>query len=568
MASRPKKSLKSVNFITMQKLRWFGWFSLGLAGGLLSLILGFRWREAGPERVQADDIKKLETIINLVERYYYRDISQSELVLKAINGMFKELDPHSFYIPREVQEQEEAEMSGGFEGIGIEFQIVQDTIMVVAPIAGGPSEMLGIQSGDRIVRINGRDVAGKGITTREVVKSLRGPKGTKVRVTILRPGLTQLLEYEITRDRIPIHAVSFAGILENGTGYIRLTRFSETSHEEVRKAIQRLKAEGMKGLILDLRGNPGGYLHMAQRIADEFLPANKLIVYTKGRVPESNTSYSATGVYNLYEQGPLIVMIGPGSASASEIVAGAVQDWDRGLIVGQRSFGKGVVQTQRYLPDSSAVRITFSRYFTPSGRCIQKPFENLSPNEYEEDLKKRQEEGELYDETKIKLPDSLKYKTSSGRIVYGGGGIIPDIFLPIDTSMRLAACAEEAQRRNLYLLTAQEYVNLHPELKKRYSSASDFAKNYQVTSDLWALFEKKAKEAGLSCNLEEAKADITWLLRSFVGKFAYGEDARTRISMERDKNLQQALLLLPAAEELEKTGRVDVSKYKALLRGK
>lgn len=552
----------------MQKLRWLGWFSLGLAIGLLFLLLGFRWRESSPERIEADDLKKLETIIQLVERYYYREIPQSELVLKAINGMFKELDPHSFYIPREIQEQEEAEMSGGFEGIGIEFQIVQDTIMVVAPIAGGPSELLGIMSGDRIVKINGRDVAGKGITTREVVRSLRGPKGTKVRVTILRPGLPQLLEYEITRDRIPIYAVSFAGVLENGMGYIRLTRFSETSHEEVRKAIQRLKAEGMQGLILDLRGNPGGYLHMAQRIADEFLPANRLIVYTKGRVPESNTSYTATSVYGLYEQGPLIVMIGPGSASASEIVAGAVQDWDRGVIVGQRSFGKGVVQTQRYLSDSSAVRITFSRYFTPSGRCIQKPFENLSPTEYDEDLKKRQDEGEFYDETKIKLPDSLKYKTNSGRIVYGGGGIIPDIFLPIDTTTRLSACAEEAQRKNLYLLCAQEYINAHPEIKKKYTSASDFAANYHVSPDLWAIFEKKAREAGITCNLQESRNDIEWLLRSFVGKFAFGEDARTRILIERDKNLQQTLRLLPAAIELEKTGQLDVAKYKALLRGK
>jgi carboxyl-terminal processing protease len=550
----------------MHKLRWFGWSAIGMAAGLLLLILGFRWREAGPEQVQADDLKKLETIIQLVERYYYRDITQSELVLKAINGMFKELDPHSFYIPREVQEQEEAEMRGGFEGIGIEFQIVQDTIVVVAPIAGGPSEMLGIQSGDRIVRINGRDVAGRGITTRDVVKSLRGPKGTKVRVTILRPGLSQLLDYEITRDHIPIHAVSFAGVVGDGMGYIRLTRFSEASHEEVRQAIQRLKKEGIKGLILDLRGNPGGYLHMAQRIADEFLPADKRIVYTKGRVPESNTSYTATSVYNLYEQGPLIVMIGPGSASASEIVAGAVQDWDRGLIVGQRSFGKGVVQTQRYLSDSSAVRITFSRYFTPSGRCIQKPFENISPAEYEDDLRKRQEEGEFYDETKIKLPDSLKYRTASGRIVYGGGGIVPDIFLPVDTTTRLSACAEEAQRKNLFLLTAQEYVNAHPELKKAYISAADFAQKYQLTPEVWALFEKKAKDAGLTCNFDEAKSDISWLLRSFLGKFAYGEEARTRIMMERDKNLQQALQLLPAAIELEKTGQLDTKKYKTLLR--
>jgi carboxyl-terminal processing protease len=552
----------------MKHLRWMGWISLGLGGGLLLFIGGFRWRETAPEQLQADDLKKLELVIQLVEKYYYRDIKQSELVVKAINGMFQELDPHSFYIPREVQEQEEAEMSGGFEGIGIEFQIVQDTIMVVSPIEGGPSEMLGIQSGDRIVRINSKEVAGRGITNQEVIRSLRGPKGTKVKVTILRPGLSQTLDYEITRDRIPIHAVSFAGILRDGIGYIRLTRFSDAAHEELRKALQQLKAQGMRGLILDLRGNPGGYLHMSQRIADEFLPANKMIVYTKGRVPESNTSYTATSVYNYYEQGPLIIMISPGSASASEIVAGAVQDWDRGLVVGQRSFGKGVVQTQRYLPDSSAIRITFSRYYTPSGRCIQKPFEGLSNDEYEKEIRSRLERGELVDETKIPLPDSLKYKTASGRMVYGGGGIIPDIFLPIDSAMQVSACTEELQRKNLFLLTAQEYASLHPEFKNQYASAAEFAAKFRVTSDLWALLKKKAQNAGVDCSIDTVRTEVEAMLRAFVGKFVYGEEARTRITMERDKNLQQALLLMPAAAELEKTGQVDVAKYKALIRSK
>jgi len=547
-------------------MRWLGWLGLGMAVGLGAFLVGFRWRESGPQQIQADDLRKLQLIIELVEKYYYRPITQEELVRKAIEGLFRGLDPHSFYIPKEVQQQEEAEMSGGFEGIGIEFQIVDDTIQVVAPIAGGPSELLGIQSGDRIIEVDDKVVAGKGITNQDVIRLLRGKKGTKVKVKILRPGEPQPLDFEIIRDRIPIHAVAFAGKIGD-VGYIQLNRFSENSHEELRAALRSLKEAGVRGIILDLRRNPGGYLHMAQRIADEFLSEGKKVVYTQGRVPESNTSYVATSYYNAYEKGPLIILIGPGSASASEIVAGAVQDWDRGLIVGQRSFGKGVVQTQRYLPDSSAVRITFSRYFTPSGRCIQKPFEGLSAEEYERELEDRMKRGEFLDEARIPLPDSLKYHTASGRIVYGGGGIIPDIFLPLDTTDRITPCAQSAQRKNLYLLSARAYLDKHPDLKSRYKSAEDFAQRFQVEADLWELFTRMAKEKGLDCawQADSVRRDVTWFLRAFVGKLAFGEEAQARVQMERDKQLKVALRLLPAAEELEQTGRLTRERYKPLL---
>ncbi|MCX7763748.1 MAG: S41 family peptidase [Bacteroidia bacterium] len=550
----------------MQKLRWFGWGVLALSGGLFLFLTGFRWRTEEPERQSGDDIRKLQLIIELVEKYYYRPYTQEELVRKAIDGLFRGLDPHSFYIPKEIQQQEEAQMSGGFEGIGVEFQIIDDTITIVAPIRGGPSELLGIQSGDRIVEVDGQNVAGKGITTQDVIRLLRGKKGTKVRVKILRPGEPELLEFEIIRDRIPMHAVSFAGKIGD-VGYIQLRRFSETSHEEVRQALRTLKQEGVKGIILDLRDNPGGYLHMAQRIADEFLPEGKKVVYTQGRVPESNTSYIATSYYATYEKGPLIIMISPGSASASEIVAGAVQDWDRGLVVGQRSFGKGVVQTQRYLPDSSAVRITFSRYFTPSGRCIQKPFENVSSEAYERELSERAARGEFFDEEKISLPESLQYRTASGRIVYGGGGIIPDIFFPIDTTRRISPCAVAAQNRNIYLLAAQAYVSQHPELKNKYASAEDFAQRFRVDGDLWRIFEEKARERKLSCNYasDTVRKDAEWYLRAFVGKLAFGEEARTRVEIERDIQLRRALRLIPAAEELERTGKLDKERYKALV---
>ncbi len=550
----------------MHRLWWLGWGGLGFSCGLLLFLLGFRWREAEPERLQGDDLRKFQLIVELVEKYYYRPISQEELIRKAIEGLFRGLDPHSFYIPKELQQQEEAQMSGGFEGIGVEFQIVDDTIMVVAPIRGGPSELLGIQSGDRIVEVDGQNVAGKGITNQDVMRLLRGKKGTKVRVKILRPGEPELLEFEIVRDRIPMHAISFAGKIGD-VGYIQLRRFSETSHDELRKALRDLKDAGVKGIILDLRDNPGGYLHMAQRIADEFIAEGKKIVYTQGRVPESNTSYVATSYYSTYEKGPLIVMISPGSASASEIVAGAVQDWDRGLVVGQRSFGKGVVQTQRYLPDSSAVRITFSRYFTPSGRCIQKPFEGMSTEAYERELEERAKRGEFVDETKIAIPESLQYRTASGRIVYGGGGIIPDIFFPIDTTRRLSPCAVSAQNRNVYLISAQAYTARHPELKNRFASAEDFAKNFKVDAELWQIFEQKAQERKVSCSFasDTARRDAEWFLRAFVGKLVFGEEARTRVEMERDIQLKRALRLIPAAEELERTGKLDKERYKALV---
>lgn len=550
----------------MHRLRWLGWGGLALSLSLLLFLVGFRWREAEPERFKGDDLRKLQLVVELVEKYYYRPISQEELVRKAIEGLFRGLDPHSFYIPKEVQQQEEAQMSGGFEGIGVEFQIVDDTILVVAPIRGGPSELLGIQSGDRIVEVDGQNVAGKGITNQDVMRLLRGKKGTKVRVKILRPGDSELLDFEIVRDRIPMHAVSFAGKVGD-IGYIQLRRFSETSHEEVRRALQELKAAGVKGIILDLRDNPGGYLHMAQRIADEFIPEGKKIVYTQGRVPESNTSYLATSFYGTYEKGALIVMIGPGSASASEIVAGAVQDWDRGVVVGQRSFGKGVVQTQRYLPDSSAVRITFSRYFTPSGRCIQKPFEGISAEAYERELEERAKRGEFVEEEKISIPESLQYRTAAGRIVYGGGGIIPDIFFPIDTVRRLSPCAISAQNRNVYFLAAQAYVARHPELKSRYSSAEDFVQRFKVDAELWKVFEEKAQERKLTCSYasDTVRRDMEWYLRAFVGKLTFGEEARTRVEMERDIQLKRALRLLPAAEELERTGKLDKERYKALV---
>jgi carboxyl-terminal processing protease len=317
-------------------------------------------------------IMKLNDVLNLARKNYVDKIDTQTLVEAAIEGMLGILDPHSVYIPAKAMERVNEDIRGSFEGIGIEFTIINDTINVVTPISGGPSEQLGIMAGDKIIKIN--DTSAIGLKNEDVVRKLRGPKGTKVKVTILRAGVKEPLEFVITRDKISIYSVDVAVMVAKDVGYIYINRFSETTDREFKEAVSKLRAQGMKKLILDLRNNPGGLLSEAVKIADEFLPQGKLIVYTKGRLPEYNEEFYATSSGEL-EKIPVVVLVNQGSASGSEIVAGAIQDWDRGLIVGDTTFGKGLVQRQFPLNDGSAIRLTTARYYTPSGRLIQKPYE-------------------------------------------------------------------------------------------------------------------------------------------------------------------------------------------------
>ena len=321
-------------------------------------------------------IEKLDDVLTYTQKYYVEKVDTPKLVEAAIDGILSKLDPHSIYIPASEMQAVDESFRGDFEGIGIEFQIVNDTIVVVSPISGGPSEILGIKSGDRIVKIDGKDAIG--FTNEKVIETLRGKAGTKVSVAIYRYGNPKLLNYEITRDKIPLHSVDTYFMLDNKTGYISLSRFSETTYDEVSDALKDLKNDGMKQLIFDLRGNPGGLLNQAVQVADLFISGNKKIVYTKGRKTEFDEEYDASKP-SPFENIPLIILVNNGSASASEIVSGAVQDWDRGLIVGETTFGKGLVQRQFDLPDNSAIRLTVSRYYTPSGRLIQRNYKNL-PN--------------------------------------------------------------------------------------------------------------------------------------------------------------------------------------------
>ncbi|MFA6402016.1 MAG: S41 family peptidase [Salinivirgaceae bacterium] len=381
-----------------------------------------------------DEVYKFSKVFGYIDSYYVDSVNKQKLIDDAIVEILKELDPHSVYIDKKEVEKMNEPLQGNFEGIGIQFNIMDDTLMVVSPISGGPSEKVGILAGDRILRIDSTNVAGIKLTNEMVFDKLRGKKGTKVTVGISRRGEKELLDFEIIRDKIPIYSVDAAYIVnkKEKVGYIKINRFAATTMDEFRTAVKKLRSEGAKNLILDLTDNGGGYLNMAQDLADEFLATGKMIVYTEGIKSPRQEMIATSG--GTFEEGKIVLMIDEGSASASEIVSGAIQDWDRGVLVGRRSFGKGLVQRPLNLPDGSMLRLTTARYYTPTGRLIQKSYEKGNAD-YEKDLVNRYNNGELSNADSIHFPESQKYFTlQSKRIVYGGGGIMPDIFVPIDTT--------------------------------------------------------------------------------------------------------------------------------------
>lgn len=435
---------------------------------------------------------KIQDIIRYVQMKYVDTIDTGELTDKTIDQLLSNLDPHSVYIPAKDLAETNEQLEGNFEGIGIEFFIVQDTITVVTAIPGGPSESIGIRAGDRIVKINDTTVAGIKIRETEVKKKLRGPSKTQVKVTILRGGEAKPIDFTITRGKIPLISLDAGFMLDNNIGYVRISNFSSTTAEEFVVKLKELTDAGMKNLILDLRGNPGGYLQAATAMVDELLDDKKLIVYTQGKSTE-RIEYKAHKP-GLFEQGKVCVLLDQWSASASEIMAGAIQDWDRGVVVGRNSFGKGLVQEQFQLRDGSGLRLTVARYYTPSGRCIQRDYKNGKEDYYSEvDEKYFTDEFAHYDTTGKK--DTTTYKTLiKGRKVYGGGGIHPDVFVAVDTS--LAA---------IYLRKARvqipEFVykvsSLHPELLQKYSTKEEFAKQFQVTDAMLQEFYTYATKTGL-----------------------------------------------------------------------
>lgn len=493
---------------------------------------------------------KFKDILTYIQRDYVDEVNTDELVESAITNMLEELDPHSVYIPAEELEMAKAQLEGEFEGIGIEFNIFRDTIYVVAPLSGGPSEEVGLQSGDKIIRVDGEDVAGTGIDNQDVFELLRGPKGSKVEVGIKRKGQEELMDFTITRDKIPQESVDANYMVNEEIGYIRVSRFAATTYDEFREALQGLKEKGMKKLILDLQGNPGGYMDRAINMTDEMLSDNKLIVYTEGKQPRYNTEARAYKE-GLFEEKPIIVLIDEGSASASEIVAGALQDNDRALIVGRRSFGKGLVQLPIPLDDGSELRLTISRYYTPSGRSIQKPYLEGS-EDYGLDILNRYRHGEFFSSDSIHLNDSLKYKTSKGRTVYGGGGIMPDHFVPLDTTQKVGEFFAELLNTNVFReYTLTYYENHKKELEKM--SFEKYYKDFEVSDAMLNELVKMAEKAGIEYTQEdinESKEILKNRIKAWVARSAYGKNGYFPIINEDNEVFQRAMELFDEAEKL------------------
>jgi carboxyl-terminal processing protease len=493
---------------------------------------------------------KFGTLLNMLDKLYVDSVDMDELVEVAITKMLEELDPHSIYFSEEDLREANEPLDGSFEGVGVQFNIFKDTIMVVSPIAGGPSERLGIRAGDRIVQVEDEYVAGVGVTTKDVIRLLKGPKGSMVQVFIKRDGEKDLLEFNIERDKIPIFSVMAAHMIDDEIGYIKVSRFAKTTLEELRTALEELNSKGMKDLVLDLQGNGGGMLRTAINMSDEFLTEDKLIVYTEGRAfPREDTFTSYEG---LFESGRLVILMDGGSASASEIVAGAVQDWDRGLIVGRRSFGKGLVQRPIKLGDGSAIRMTVQKYYTPAGRCIQKSYEE-GVEAYRLEKYERFESGELLSMDSLDLPDSLKYYTRiKKRTVYGGGGIIPDVFVPVDTTSN-SESFRILLRKGLMSRYALEFVdNNRTSIENDYPTEDDFVANFSVSESeiekfkVWA--ESQGTEESPIVISEEdwtiSGSAIILRLKAFMGRNVYEQSTFYRIIGGLNESLQEAVKIL------------------------
>jgi len=504
-------------------------------------------------------IKKFSDVLSITEKAYIEDVDTEKLTDAAIVGMLNTLDPHSVYIPPKQNESVIEQFRGKFEGVGISFRILNDTITVIEPIGGGPSARMGVISNDRIVKIN--DTSSIKWTNEQVMKSLRGSKGTKVKISIVRPSVKELLDFVIIRDEISITSVDAAFMLDREVGYILVNQFKETTHTEMRKALQKLREQGMKKLVLDLRFNGGGILGEAVDMVDLFLeggtPENPhRIVYTKARRPEfEETHIAETG--QQYEKLPLIVLINSASASASEIVAGAIQDWDRGLIVGETSFGKGLVQRPWQLQDGSAFRLTIARYYTPSGRLIQRSYEGKDKKEYQmEAFERDEQEGENLEHKNDAKPDTSipVFKTNSGRTVLGGGGITPDYVVKSEKATGLVSTLF---RKNLFY----DFIKIFMEskgfgLREKYNNRyEDFKSGYVITKDFLNEFRKFAEEKEIKIDEKEYLKDINYVkarLKAEIAQMIFGFEGSIGILVNVDNQIQKALTLFPEAEKIAK----------------
>ena len=514
---------------------WLGYF--------LSVKIGSSNGKNQNQQISTNE--KINSLLEFIDYQYVDTINKSDLVEKTVPAMLQSLDPHSSYIPAAEFDVSNETLEGNFDGIGVEFNIIRDTIRVINPIEDGPSEKVGIRAGDKLIKVGVENLTGEKITNKKVFEALRGKSGTTVNVTILRNGVKNPMPFKITRAAIPLYSLDAAYMTSGDIGYIKINKFAATTYNEYLNAFNDLNKQGMKKLILDLRGNTGGYLNAAVDISDEFLTNGLQIVYTQGKANPKKT-YRATQ-RGSFEKNNLVILIDEGSASASEIVAGAIQDNDRGLIIGRRSFGKGLVQDQMQLPDGSAIRLTVARYYTPTGRCIQKPYSDDKTEYYNEEFD-RYQHGELLNADSIKLDKSKQYKTPEGKIVYGGGGIMPDVFVPIDTT-KSNPFLNQVFYAGLINTFAFEYADKNRRELKKYTNSKTFIIQFKITTAIFDEFyeycKKQSMELGI-INKQQSNIALEPYLKALIGKNAFDKDAYFPIINKNDK------CIIKAIEELSK----------------
>lgn len=509
------------------------------------------------QQQMTQDMRKLIIAESAINSLYVDNVNETKLVEDAIRGMLSKLDPHSDYMePSEVKQLNEP-LQGNFEGIGIQFNMLNDTLFVIQTIVGGPSERVGLLSGDRIITVDDTLIAGVKMVNTDIMRRLRGAKGTEVEIKVLRRGVPDLITFRIIRDKIPIVSLDASFMADKTTGYVRLSRFGATTHDEMVEAIKLLQSQGMKNLILDLQGNGGGYLSAAIEIADEFLTGDRLIVYTEGNKQQRDEAVSTEN--GIFKEGKLAVLIDESSASASEILSGAIQDWDRGVVIGRRSYGKGLVQRPIPLPDGSMIRLTVARYYTPTGRSIQKPYED-GKDAYALDLINRYNKGEMVTADSIHFPDSLKYNTLiTKRTVYGGGGIMPDIFVPFDTTRYTDYHRDIVARGALNRFCMSYYDENQKELKKRFSSFTKFNTEFKVTEEMFNRLIQMGEQENITKNEEQfakSKQLIGLQVKALIARDLFEMSEYFKVMNQDNESFLKAIEIIN-----------DNTKYNAILQG-
>lgn len=526
---------------------------------ILPIIIGLYSLSTHAQNTSNEALRKLQMAEFAIANLYVDKVDENKLVEEAIIKMLAQLDPHSTYNNAEEVKKMNEPLQGNFEGIGVQFQMIEDTLLVIQPVSNGPSEKVGILAGDRITAVNDTAIAGVKMSTEDVMSHLRGPKNSEVKLTIIRRGVKEPLYFIVKRDKIPILSLDAAYLIDPQIGYIRINRFAATTAEEFAKALEELQKKGMKDLILDLQGNGGGYLNAAIDLANEFLKQKELIVYTEGRT-ERRSNFFAKGTGN-FKNGRLIVLVDEFSASASEIVTGAIQDWDRGVVVGRRTFGKGLVQRPIDLPDGSMIRLTIARYYTPSGRCIQKPYDSTtaklngkeirgeeSQEKYNQELLDRYNHGEMIHADSIHFADSLKVQTKRlGRTVYGGGGIMPDFFVPIDTTQYTDYHRNLVAKGVIIKATTGYIEKNRKDLKNRYKKFEDFNDKFEIEDDFLTDIRTLADKEKIEFNEKQFNQSLPLIktqLKALIARDLWDMNEYFQIMNSSNSSVQQALKVL------------------------